>query len=274
MLQHPPAQSLHGTFVRRPASCNEPNGLWQSSRTVARMFRALGRYGPSAVLAIAPLLTAQVSLLDLLPFGWGAGPDVNGSVDIAWLPDALGRGSKPEVEMKLRFLLTSAGVAWLIGFGYFDAYLPSRTLESFRHEYLSNVVSTQWRKGGRLRSSLRINVMYLRWRWFMPLGPSFTVVWKDKFHPSDRDGSLCLYRWQGRVWKGGGDQRSVLCGLPDGISGGHVVVTRVAPSGPVSHGALAGEEDAPPEGYPQRADVRCPRPGGQRAAVLRRRHQH
>lgn len=179
----------------RPLVAN-PTGCGRVRGRVARMFRALGRYGPSAVLAIAPLLTAQVSLLDLLPFAWGAGPDVNGNVQIAWLPDALGSGPKPEVEMKLRFLLTSAGVAWLMVFGYFDAYLPSRTLESFRHEYLSNVVSTQWRKG-RLRSTLRVNVMYLRWRWFMPFGRSFSVVWKDKFHPSDKDGSLCLYRWQG-----------------------------------------------------------------------------
>ena len=156
------------------------------------MLRFLIRYAPPVMLAVAPLFTYQFSLLDM--FGVAHSPDGRVHLSVgtwAW------EGAKPEIEMKLRAAVTLAGVGLLLISGYFDAYLPSRTLVSFRHDFLEQICKAEWRKRGRLRSDIRINVMYLRWRWYMPFGRSFEMVWKDEFDASDRDARLRLFIWQG-----------------------------------------------------------------------------
>jgi len=157
------------------------------------MLRALLRYGPPIVLAIAPLLTYQYSLLDF----FGYVPDPTGTLYLGVIPYWPMSGPKPAVEMRLRILLTLAGIGLLIVSGYVDAYLPSRTLESFRHDYLDQLNRAEWRKAGRVGHDIRINVMYLRWRLHRPFGRTFQIVWRDGFEPSDRDGQLRLCIWQG-----------------------------------------------------------------------------
>lgn len=157
------------------------------------MLRLLARYGPPVFMAVAPLLTNQYSLLDLL----GYAPGQDGTLTLSFLGLVDLSGPKAEVEMQTRTAITLAGVFILVVGGFFDAYLPSRSLVAFRHDYLDSIVSEQWRRANRVRSDLRVNIMYLKWRWWMPFGRSFKVVWKDRFHPKDRDGHLRFYTWQG-----------------------------------------------------------------------------
>ncbi len=158
------------------------------------MLRFIVSYGGPITLAVAPLITTRYSLLDLFGYAPNTTTDL---LTIGWAPFFTLEGSKPEVELQLRATLTLVGVALIVIGGYFDAYAPSRSLASFRSAYLANTVKNQWRKTGRVRSTLRINVMYLSWRWYLPFGQSFKVIWKDKFEPSDRDGHVRLYKWQG-----------------------------------------------------------------------------
>jgi hypothetical protein len=98
--------------------------------------------------------------------------------------------------MQLRVAMTLLGVSILLVQGYFDAYKPSRTLKSFRQDYLEQISKAEWRKRQRVPKSIRINVMYKRFWWVLPL-VYFDFVWQDGFDPSDRDGSLKLFFFQG-----------------------------------------------------------------------------
>ncbi len=151
------------------------------------MLSLLARYVAPITLAISPLLTLQYSLLDLLGFTAGA----DGQIDLGALGYVFFRGPKPEVELEARAMVTVVGIAFLLLSGYFDAYVPSRTLKNFRHDFLEQICRAEWRKKGRLRSDIRINVMYLRWGFF------FRVVWRDGFKPADKDRGVRLTLWQG-----------------------------------------------------------------------------
>src|SRR4051812_33955404 len=119
------------------------------------MFRALLRYGPPVLLAVAPLLTYQYSLLNVL----GYAPDQSGILHFSLIPYWPLSGPKATVEMDVRILLTLSGIGLLMLSGYVDAYIPSRTLESFRHDYLEHLNQAEWRTRGRVRRDIRINVM-------------------------------------------------------------------------------------------------------------------
>src|SRR5690348_8565475 len=115
------------------------------------MLRTLIRYGSGVLLSFAPLLTSDWSLLDWL----GYHANAQGFVAVwHWL------APKPQMEMQIRLYATLFGNLLLITAGYFDAYRPSRTLDSFRHAYLSHVCKKEWRK--RLHKGIRVNVMFLR----------------------------------------------------------------------------------------------------------------
>src|SRR4051794_30333950 len=114
------------------------------------------KYLPSLALAFAPLLTAQYSLLDLM----GCQADAAGNLSMTFIPLMpvfVLSGPKSHVEMQLRFLITTVGVVTLVVHGYFDAFRPSRTLKSFRHDYLDQVNEADWRKRNRVRKDVRIN---------------------------------------------------------------------------------------------------------------------
>jgi hypothetical protein len=151
------------------------------------MGRLLLRYLSPTILALSPLFTNQYSLLDLI----GIVPDSSGVLHLGFGSYLSLVGPKVQVEMQLRAWITAVGIGALLLSGYFDAYAPSRTLTKFRHDFLQEVCRAEWRKRGRLRSDIRINVMYLRWRFF------FRVIWRDGFQPSDRDFGVRLMIWQG-----------------------------------------------------------------------------
>ena len=172
------------------------------------MWSFVRRYGTSILLAVAPLLTAQYSLLDVLGFS----PGVDGKLTLAFTRWLTISGPKPQVEMQLRVYLTLFGVLALLVQGYFDAYRPSRTLESFRQDYLEHLSKAEWRKRQRLRSDIRINVMYKRFGWIVPLF-YFDFIWQDGFAPSDRDTSLRLYFFQGVCGRASRTKEAILVDL-------------------------------------------------------------
>ncbi|HZR25537.1 MAG TPA: hypothetical protein VFA59_18215 [Vicinamibacterales bacterium] len=153
------------------------------------------RYGAPVILAFTPLLTAQYSLLDVL----GYHADGNGELAVTLIPYhhmVQLAGPKAAVEMQLRFLLTMLGVGVLLLQGYFDAFKPSRTLRTFRQDYLEQISKSDWRKKQHIPKSVRINVMYRRFWWVLPIF-YFDFVWQDGFDAADRDGSLKLFFFQG-----------------------------------------------------------------------------
>ena len=154
------------------------------------------KYGSTLLLAIAPLLTSQYSLLDLLGYKADGGGTLTMRIVPLWSFFVLS-GPKSEVEMRLRTILTLVGVFTLVLHGYFDAYLPSRSLKSFRHDYLNEMNRSVWRKKNRLPADIRINVMFFRWSW-LPPWRVLEIVWKDGFNPPhDRDASMRLGWFQG-----------------------------------------------------------------------------
>ncbi len=157
------------------------------------MIRFVLRYGAPILLAIAPLLTYQFSLLDLL----GYAPDDNGILHLRVIPYFPIDGPKPGVEMQLRVILTMLGIGLLIVSGYVDAYRPSRTLEGFRHDYLEELNKSQFRKSGVVSKAIRINVMYLYWRLHRPFNRTFEMVWRNGFEAHHRDRHVKMFIWQG-----------------------------------------------------------------------------
>jgi hypothetical protein len=143
---------------------------------------------------VAPLFTNEYSLLDLLGLGTTA---EDGTMYLSIIPFWPIHGPKDEVEMMLRAGATVLGVTLLLVSGYIDAYRPARTLENFRSDYLDQVGEEDWRKSKRIPKEVRINVMYLRFRFRFPLCSRFELVWKDGFEPSDRDVKMWLFKWQG-----------------------------------------------------------------------------
>jgi hypothetical protein len=151
------------------------------------------KYAPSALLALTPLLTAEYSLLDIL----GQDPDRDGKIALSFYFFKVA-GTKPEVEMEIRLVATLCGIALLTVSGFQD-FFPAKTLVTFRQDFLDHLCQQEWRKKrGRIPDDVRINVMFKHWRarWFF-LGPSLSVVWRDRFEPRHKDAAIKLYIWQG-----------------------------------------------------------------------------
>ena len=145
------------------------------------------RYLPSAILAIAPLVTNDYSILDLVGFS----ADANGTTRLGFID-----GPKAEVELTVRLIATLAGIALMLLFGWRDAP-PARTLEKFRREYLNRTIK-DWRRKTRLHRDIRVNVMFAKWTLS---GLVLRIVWKESFRASDKDSSIAFWWWQGACGK-------------------------------------------------------------------------
>lgn len=97
------------------------------------LVRAFLRYGAQILLVLSPLFTAQWSILNWLGHPTAGPTDV---VEVSILGVHILGGAKQEVELTLRMMLTALALVMVMAYDVVDSYLPSRSMQQFRKEYL------------------------------------------------------------------------------------------------------------------------------------------
>ena len=153
------------------------------------MTKLLFRQLSALLLLVAPIVTMNWSILNLLGYAAGPTDPVNVKLFLIEL-----NGPKQEVELKIRGVIILLG--FTLGFLYelYDRYFPERRFYQFRSFYL-NTIKTKWRQD--LIPEVRISIQHAKRRWFFPFCKVLSWTWNDGFAPEDRDVNLWLTSWQG-----------------------------------------------------------------------------
>lgn len=154
-----------------------------------RVTRLILRYASQAMIVLAPMVTLNFSVLDIVRKGNEGPKEI-----IHFL---VFDGTKESVELKVRLILSIIAIIILLLFEIFDLYLPLRSLENFRKTYLETCWK-DWEKN--LNKDVRINIMYARRKWyFLWLASVFEWSWNKGFESPNkfRDANIWLCEFQG-----------------------------------------------------------------------------
>jgi hypothetical protein len=159
------------------------------------MTRSIIKLLSQALLLLGPMLTIGWSFLDFI----GVSPDASGFVSLNMFGIPLS-GTKEEVEMTLRIIVTLGGFAFLVGSEVVDIVLPRRDLAEFRTAYFAEK-REEWRGDpeNKIPDDVRISIMHVRRTWYtLWITGKFCWTWNDGFDPPNHYGAnMTLFTFQG-----------------------------------------------------------------------------